>query len=709
MDNEGLALVWALDGGEYHPARLLGILEDGSYQVSFLGWSRRHDNVVPAFVDGRPSMLFEKPRPRKPLPSLDAECASPRSHTGRKRTRVKKRAEVVVPCRCDLEENGGATEVGTAKRMKLVVAVPQSLTCTACSIDGDGGKMLCCIRGCGTWAHRGCTGIEDGAQVTSFTFTCLRCQPLHNRGTAKEGEGTADEEQTLLRALREDRVMERDLRKHLHRHGLKLNRSSDLPEELRSRLMNFLTDRLEMKLAAEPRNEKKSTIADDEQEEQQEDPQEHCSLCNEVITETCAHSSCDFCHAVFHSRCDSSSRHGSCSKPFRDATRCPDCRSIAAAVAVASARSFGWATADIFKDARGLRDAVKSTPHQMLQEAISLQASAAACRERKRLTARQEVVELIPGLALHAAMSTATRLRRALDERQSPLPFNGEQDLHNSLCRQVLECGNADLFYHTFLFNNDTATLRAVACVCQGWSRLLDRARSSQACSAWQRSWLVAPRGKLTLPAAVRSTRPGDRVKIAAGTHSCPLILPHALEVVGEDDSILTGPITLGSPGGSARIGSLSNVRVEHFYDTAVTAFGGKWCLNDVQIVSSRAPSRACVGVVLRGSDTQVTLNACVISDCSAAVQLASTTSRLFAHDSIFQNARVIIEALKSGFIDLRRSSLDVSNHSDVGLRLASDTVGMIALNTVTGNGSLWGRALPPYGVEEDDAREESE
>ena len=112
------------------------------------------------------------------------------------------------------------------------------------------------------------------------------------------------------------------------------------------------------------------------------------------------------------------------------------------------------------------------------------------------------------------------------------------------------------------------------------------------------------------------------------------------------------------------------------------------------------------MGVVLRGTDTQVTLNACEISDCSAAVQLASPTSRLFCHDSMFQNARVIIESLKSGFIDLRRSRLDVSNHSDVGLRLASDTVGTVALNTVTGNGSLWGRSLPPYGVEEDYARD---
>ena len=61
------------------------------------------------------------------------------------------------------------------------------------------------------------------------------------------------------------------------------------------------------------------------------------------------------------------------------------------------------------------------------------------------------------------------------------------------------------------------------ACVCIGWSHLLDRSYSLEAAALWQRATLTAPRGKLTLAAAIRSTRPGDKLTIASGTHSAPL------------------------------------------------------------------------------------------------------------------------------------------------------------------------------------------
>ena len=142
----------------------------------------------------------------------------------------------------------------------------------------------------------------------------------------------------------------------------------------------------------------------------------------------------------------------------------------------------------------------------------------------------------------------------------------------------------------------------------------------------------------------------------------------------------------------------LRGLRIEHFYETAVTILGGVWALEDCEVVSSRAPARACVGVVLRGLSAVEVLDT-TISGCSSAVLLSSTHARLFSRHTTFANARSAIEALRGGRLDVQHCAFDVPHSCDVGMRVAADTAGVVLSNRASGNGSLWGRLDPPSGV----------
>ena len=117
-------------------------------------------------------------------------------------------------------------------------------------------------------------------------------------------------------------------------------------------------------------------------------------------------------------------------------------------------------------------------------------------------------------------------------------------------------------------------------------------------------------------------------------------------------------------------------------------------------MASSRAPLRACVGVVLRNVSA-VELRGGVISGCSSAVLLSSAHARLVARDATFANARSTIEVVRGGHLDVQRCHFDLGPN-DVGLRIAADTAGAVGANQVRGGGSLWGRLEPPRSVRTD-------
>ena len=206
--------------------------------------------------------------------------------------------------------------------------------------------------------------------------------------------------------------------------------------------------------------------------------------------------------------------------------------------------------------------------------------------------------------------------------------------------------------------------------------------------------------------------------------------MPHELKISAEPGATLTGPLTLdgtahggGRSGGgraasepdglgaslrrvAGRQGSLHGVRIEHFYETAVTILGGVWTLDRCEIVSSRGASRACVGVVLRNSSA-LRLDACAVAGCSCAVLLSSALSALAAAHCRFGNFRAAIGSAKGGEVDVHDCSFDLQNASDVAFRLAAPTVGVVASNAAHSSGGgplpaselLWGRNAPPHGI----------
>ena len=512
---------------------------------------------------------------------------------------------------------------------------------------------------------------------------------------------------------------------------------------------------------------------------------------------------CDVCECVLHARClvaASPSVGGGGGSSMRRHV-CAECRGLASAVALASARRVGWAPSDIGKSSDGLRRAAACV-HAEALVAVGELAADAARRAGKGARQRGEGEGAVAARAYWMAVTTAARLRRALDgPRRGAAETSAVDDALGSgdasgvgavggrgrsgcgdcaWAVRVLETGNAELFFETVRRIDDTSTLRSLACVCSAWARLLDRSCSREASEIWRSAWLSAPRGKLTLGAAIRSTRPGDRLRILPGHHTAPLRLPHPLEVEGMPGAVLSGPLTLeggssigsgggkggggsiggigggiggggggggggsgggcgGSGGGGGigvvgggpalssaaspsdsvwpgggsgaagvgRLGVLRGVRLEHFYETAVTVLGGRWALERCEVASSRAASRACVGVVLRGRASVSVTDSCDISGCSSAVLLSSAHATLHARDSRFANARAAIATERGAHVDVQRCVFEGLGATDVGLRLAFDTTGRVCANDVRGGAAgatedtmLWGRVgLPPLGV----------
>ena len=312
-------------------------------------------------------------------------------------------------------------------------------------------------------------------------------------------------------------------------------------------------------------------------------------------------------------------------------------------------------------------------------------------------------------IAYWSSLRTASRLRGLLlgSSHGSEAAFSEQHagGLESAgLCREVLEGGGGELFLDVVGRLGETNSLRAAACVCIGWSQLLDRARSKEADDIWKRAVLVAPRRRMTLGAAVRSLRPGDRLRIAAGTHPSPLHIPHALEIDAEPGALLTGPITLGVGGGDSsggRLGTLRGVQVDHFYETAITVLAGDWLLERCGVASSRAPARACVSLVLRAAAT-VSMEGCELSGCSSGVLLSSAAAKLVARGCAFRNVRAAIASERGGRIEVDHCAFDLAQSlGDVGFKLAGDTVGHVSeceIGEAQGP-QLWGRIVPPEGV----------
>jgi len=488
-----------------------------------------------------------------------------------------------------------------------------------------------------------------------------------------------------------------------------------------------------------------------------------CPVCAEELEASAAATArCQLCGVRMHARCASlrlSSQSGLSSQP--PPTRrlsCAECDALSDAVSIAFARAYGWAAPEIARSSEALNTAAMQV-RPVANAAIIELACACARRFRTRALAGQgpRCALNVEANAYFASWRTATRLRLAAfgpsavprlgrgrvggggcggdgtaDERVgkaalgAALGGGGGGAATEGWCRFVLEAGGAELFFLVMGRLDDTLALRSAACVCAEWSHLLDRSRSCEAAAVWRQAVLTAPRGRLTLAAALRSTRPGDRLRIAAGVHSAPLLVPHPLHISAAPGAIVTGPITLTDPRsaeigrdrprsaeigvtGSAvpsvcpgRQGRLCGLRVEHFYETAITVLGGWWTLENLEIVSSQAPKRACVGVLLRAA-AHVDVVHSVITGASSVITLGSPHASLVAHDCTFGNTRAAVASERGGKLDVRRCSFSLELPSDVGFRLAADTRGFVGMGLLvsptTSGGSLWGRVLPPKAV----------
>ena len=490
-----------------------------------------------------------------------------------------------------------------------------------------------------------------------------------------------------------------------------------------------------------------------------------CPVCAEELEATAAATArCQLCGVRMHARC-SSLRLSSQPPPTRRLS-CAECDALSDAVSTAFARAYGWAAPEIGRSTEALHTAAVQV-RPVADAAIIEQACACARRVRTRALSGQgpRCSLIVEANAYFASWRTATRLRLAAfgpsavplvgrgrvggggggggnaDERVggaalgTALGGGGGGAGAEGWCRYVLEAGGAELFFLVMGRLDDTLALRSTACVCAEWSHLLDRSRSCEAAAVWRQAVLTAPRGRLTLAAALRSTRPGDRLRIAAGVHSAPLLVPHPLHISAVPGAIITGPITLtdprsveisrdrprsaeigpsdsAAPGAGpgrhgrwcefTRQGRLSGLRVEHFYETAITVLGGWWTLENIEVVSSQAPKRACVGVLLRAA-AHVDVVQSVITGASSVITLGSPHASLVAHDCTFGNTRAAIASERGGVVDVRRCSFSLELPSDVGFRLAADTRGFVGVGLLaspsTSGGSLWGRVLPPKEV----------
>ena len=86
--DEHLGIVWARDNGEYWPASLLEITDDG-FIVSFLGFGQRHNLLLPSS-----EICFEEPaRQRKPPPPTTPAVAVDDFFRKRKRSRQERHSD----------------------------------------------------------------------------------------------------------------------------------------------------------------------------------------------------------------------------------------------------------------------------------------------------------------------------------------------------------------------------------------------------------------------------------------------------------------------------------------------------------------------------------------------------------------------------------------------------------------------------------------
>lgn len=270
--------------------------------------------------------------------------------------------------------------------------------------------------------------------------------------------------------------------------------------------------------------------------------------------------------------------------------------------------------------------------------AISAAAARAACRATRRAHASQPrgggAEEEAGWLSYAVARRTVARLQRALAARGSEAAAGGGganataggTDAAAGGCHWLLDDGGGDLFLCIFETITDTQTLRGAACVSWEWATRLARSRSAAVDGLWRAATLAAPRGKLSVGGAIRSTRPGDRLRLSGPglvRKGEAIRLPHALLLSAAPGIVLSGAITLegsgfvslegssgfatleggdfgaphagadgsggsaggggagggGSAGGGARRGVLSGLTLRHFYDTAITVLGGHWVL----------------------------------------------------------------------------------------------------------------------------------
>ena len=94
----------------------------------------------------------------------------------------------------------------------------------------------------------------------------------------------------------------------------------------------------------------------------------------------------------------------------------------------------------------------------------------------------------------------------------------------------------------------------------------------------------------------------------------------------------------------------------------------------------------------------------CTISTASSAVQICDAECSLLARGTTFRNVRTAVFAERGGRITVTGCAFETQLGSDVALRLSADTRGAVRGNTASGPRALWGRLLPPAGVEVDTA-----
>ena len=609
---------------------------------------------------------------------------------------------VLAAPRASSAEAAPATEAEAVETMQVTcVACGGHEHVPACVVDAHSaappptGVLRCC--GCDGWFHSGCVGVTRG--MGGAAASEWRC-PLCERGTAVD---------TLRSQLEADRVMEADLRRLVAELALPVEaawRGPNGPGAMRRALLDQLTKegwRAEQCAAAELEAELSVVVCPSCGDPP---PRPGASEPGESVT-------CHACASTLHHRC-AGLRRCAAAELERSGRRftCAECEEVLAATARATAKIHGSAVG-------GRHDAAAAVTAEGAR-AIAAAASHAARRATRRALAtkpcRRDANDAeVAWVAYCAARRTVRRLERAVATRGVDGGAAGDAAGGGGGVGGVgvggggggggvgwlLECdGGGDVFRCVLEGITDTLTLRAAACVCWEWAARLDRSRSAAVDALWRAATLDAPRGRLTVGAAVRSTRPGDRLRLTSGGRKGEqLRLHHPLIVSADAAAVLTTTVTLEDSavgGGIGRTGVLRGLTIRHFYDPAIVVLGGHWVLEDCVVESSRGEQRACAGVVVRNG-ARVELRGCTITGCSTAALLSSAQSRLLARGCTFGNTRAAVASERGGHIEVRGCAFEAK--TDVALRLAPDTTGDVAQNRGAHGDKLFGPFEPPPGV----------